>query len=475
MKKKLSLILICLICVVISVFTLVGCTGTKGYQNVVSDFVGGTTPFETLEEFVTKFPDRTAIQSYNNDKSKDAALWISEQLASFGYESNYEDGLDVFTYQNGVTKRNELGYNVVYRKSSNATNNSNKVVVVGAHYDNVFDIAFNGTKLYSDGTYNNGVGVATLIELARVLQNVDLPFNVEFVAFSAEEFGWFGSERYLAQCSFKNDIMLMINFDRNAIGDNVYMYSSEAKTKHNKYFYDIVKENNLPITDIPTYLNPAFGSYFEGSIKIHEANYADSQLFLEQGINIINFLSMNFKPGAVVESEGQANISYTSNDRFDMVINRLGGIEQAKQTIDSQINSAISTVVYAFQKEDFVSVISSSKANNGLDNFANSNIMSYISYGLIGGGILIFVILYFVLRSSVKPHDVYVNTIYGRLNTTTGKIEVPNTPPNSNAGGNVGNVFGNEFDSAQNNGNGENRGGANSGNKDKINDIFGDF
>ena len=155
--------------------------------------------------------------------------------------------IDTFNYENSYTEKIETAYNVVYKKESA----SDKKVVIGAHYDNVFDVKYNNIALCSDGTYNNGVGVATLLELAKVLANKTFDFDIEFVAFGAEEFGWYGSGHYLNNQTDKDNIVLMINFDRNAIGDYVYMYSSEAETKHNQFFYDVVTENNLCIADLP--------------------------------------------------------------------------------------------------------------------------------------------------------------------------------------------------------------------------------
>ena len=99
---------------------------------------------------------------------------------------------------------------------------------------------------------------------------------------------------------FQCNYFLMINFDRNAIGDYVYMYSSEAETKHNQFFYDVVKENNLCIADLPAFKSQAYSFDFSNYLYLHEANYADSQMFLNEGINIINFVSMNFKTFEVV-------------------------------------------------------------------------------------------------------------------------------------------------------------------------------
>lgn len=476
MKKRLILCLVTIFSLFIMIFTLSGCSNNAGNQNAdLANFVSGTTPFETLETFVTKFPDRTSTQSNNSDPSKDAALWIAEQFASFGYDTHYNkgadtEGLDIFTYNNQVTSKMETAYNVVFKKESA----SEKTVVVAAHYDNVYDIKVNNQQLATDGTYNNGTGVATLIETARVLKDIDLPFDVIFVAFAAEEFGWYGSERFLSNYVDKENIMLMINFDRNAIGDYVYMYSSEAKTKHNKFFYDIVRDNNLCIADLPSFRAPALTPVPSNSYFSNEANWADSDLFLAEGINIVNFISMNFTPFGVEEIKGQDSIAYTKNDTFDNIVLRLGGGDLAKQKIDKQINSAVSVVVYAMQDENFVNVMTTSKANNGMDTFASFKVISIIAYSLIGVAIVVLLVCYFVVGKTAKTHDIYIDTIYGRINKNTGKVE-NSVNKECNKGDNTGNIFGNEFDNKNSNNaaNSNNTNGKN--NRDKTNDIFGDF
>lgn len=268
----------------------------------------------------------------------------------------------------------------------------------------------------------------------------------------------------------------MINFDRNALGDFVYMYSSEAKTKHNDLFYKVAKENNLCISDLPSYKAPSMVDILSADLYKHEANKTDSEVFLSEGINIVNFISMNFSPKGVVESAGKDQINYTDNDNLVKIVKMYGGEEQTKAIIDKQINSAISAVVYAFREANFVEVMTSSKANNGLDIFADTSIMSYIAYGIVGGSIIACVIVYFVLRKKVKPHDVYVNTVYGRVNMNTGKIEgvdITQFKP----GENMGNVFGKEFEgnSEKFDVNSKMDNDSEKEKKDKTNDIFGDF
>lgn len=476
MKKRFILYLVAIFSVVFMIFALSGCTYNKGNQDVsVANFVQGTTPYETLKTFVNEFPNRTSIQQIAPNNTKDAALWIASKLKEFGYETLYNlgtdnEGLDIFTYENTITNKTEMAYNVVFKKESS----SNKKVVIGTHFDNVYDLTLDNGRLMTDGTYDNGVGVATLIETARVLKDKNLPFDLEFVAFDAQEFGWYGSKRYLSNQLDKENIILMINFDKNAIGDYVYMYSSEAKTKHNKYFYDIAKENNLCIADLPSYRFPMLEAAPSNSYYSNDSNWTDSDIFLAEGINIINFISLNYQVFKESESSNRKNILYTENDNFSYVVDMLGGENDAKVLIDKQINSAISSVVYAFEKEDFVDVMSVSKANNGMDIFANSTIMMIITFAFIGVVIIALVILYYALGTKAKAHDVYVNTIYGRLNKTTGKIENVNTAEPKTSGENVGSVFGTEFDN-QNKTNADAEQNKTTTNSDKTNDIFGDF
>jgi len=73
---------------------------------------------------------------------------------------------------------------------------SDGILVVGAHYDSV---------LGSPGANDNGTGVASLIELSRLLARRDLPRTVRFVFFVNEEppfftTGHMGSLRYARRC-----------------------------------------------------------------------------------------------------------------------------------------------------------------------------------------------------------------------------------------------------------------------------------
>jgi Iap family predicted aminopeptidase len=89
-------------------------------------------------------------------------------------------------------------------------------VIVGAHFDS-WDL--------SQGTLDNGLGIAQLFALARVLRGRELARTVELVWFNGEEQGLWGSRHAAAQKG-NDSIVAMVNLDMvgvpiavNALGD----------------------------------------------------------------------------------------------------------------------------------------------------------------------------------------------------------------------------------------------------------------
>jgi hypothetical protein len=87
-------------------------------------------------------------------------------------------------------------------------------IVIGAHYDSVTFDPEDGTSL-APGANDNASGVATLIELARILSTRPHRASIIFVAFSAEEIGRKGSiyfvDNYIRARNI--DVKAMINLD----------------------------------------------------------------------------------------------------------------------------------------------------------------------------------------------------------------------------------------------------------------------
>jgi len=98
--------------------------------------------------------------------------YIARQLQDSGWEVRLE----------AVKGRHGMGHNVIAERRPLSTENRSDIVIVGAHYDTV-----TGTP----GADDNGIAVAGVLALAKILQNIELKHTVRLVAWDLEEQqGW---------------------------------------------------------------------------------------------------------------------------------------------------------------------------------------------------------------------------------------------------------------------------------------------
>jgi len=200
---------------------LLGLPAMPGYP---SDSLADLINQDSLYSYVTRlenFQTRFIMTSGNAQ----ARQWIKSKFLSFGYT-------DVSIQQFGVTSNrydyeleNYPAYNVLCYKPG--TQKPDKLIVIGAHYDTVNLDADDYGLTYSPGADDNATGTAAVLELARILKDVETNYTVVFAAFSAEEWGLFGSE-HLASVMDMEDakVVLMMNFDM--LG-NVYSHPNIIK------------------------------------------------------------------------------------------------------------------------------------------------------------------------------------------------------------------------------------------------------
>ena len=139
-----------------------------------------------------------------------------------GFENAVQEGKTVsVTLVVDATHEDSTASNIVARFKSN-DNPEGKRIVVGAHYDGVDTPAAN----------DNASGTAVILEMAKALsdQKIELPYDVEFVAFGAEEIGLIGSEHYVQNMTGeeKDAVIAMLNFDMVGVGDSFDIGSAEG-------------------------------------------------------------------------------------------------------------------------------------------------------------------------------------------------------------------------------------------------------
>ncbi|MDI1317856.1 M28 family peptidase [Flavobacterium sp.] len=126
--------------------------------------------------------------------------WLKDKYLAFGYTASQIQE-DSYTYSGSPA----VCKNLIVTKVG--TVYPNTYIIVCGHYDSI-----GGT-----GTNDNGSGLVSILETARLLQNIPTEYSIKFINFSGEEDGLFGSKHYVSAVvngtTPKMDIRLVINID----------------------------------------------------------------------------------------------------------------------------------------------------------------------------------------------------------------------------------------------------------------------
>jgi acetylornithine deacetylase/succinyl-diaminopimelate desuccinylase-like protein len=151
-----------------------------------------TDTLDARVDFLSSYPTRRADQP----EARQAAAWLAARLRDAG-----TDTVALQLWSHGYAP------NVVARRRG--TTRPRELVVVGGHFDS---ISRQGNE--APGADDNASGTACVLECARVLCTMRFERSIEFVAFSAEEVGLFGSNAYVAHLAQSGDsLVAMLNVD----------------------------------------------------------------------------------------------------------------------------------------------------------------------------------------------------------------------------------------------------------------------
>ncbi|HUU46558.1 MAG TPA: M28 family peptidase, partial [Acidobacteriota bacterium] len=189
-----------------------------------------------------------------SDSVAAARDWLIDKFQSFGYDSVYSD---FFTWSGS-----NPGYNVVAVKPGSTYPDIQ--IIVGAHYDGV------PTSPAAD---DNGSGTAGVLEIARILKDIETKVTYIFIAFDAEETGLDGSNHYADAAVARGDnILLMFNMDMIGYIEN----SDKIKLYHgeNTYFAQMWHDIALPLVGVDGVLSGGSGG-------------SDHLPFLQNGYDVV--------------------------------------------------------------------------------------------------------------------------------------------------------------------------------------------
>ncbi len=155
-----------------------------------------------------------------SDGEKHAAQYIGSVFSQYGYDVRWQTPIRI--PETGLVTQN-----VIATKHADVPLDDSRTILIGGHYDSI------NRGGGSPGANDNASGIGVMLEMARVLREVTLPYRVEFVAYGAEErqgtrfeHHHYGS-RYHAAAYFANsadsEIIGMLCVDMVAVGQTLYV------------------------------------------------------------------------------------------------------------------------------------------------------------------------------------------------------------------------------------------------------------
>jgi hypothetical protein len=152
--------------------------------------------------------DKLEGRAIGTEGSQLAREYIAEHLSSLAVEPLDSSYFQDFAFVNGLIKKRMVGVNVVGFIRGKSRPHS--FLVVTSHYDHM---GIMKGEIYN-GADDNASGVAGMLAAAAHLSKNRPEHSVIFACFDGEESGLVGSRRFVEECSFpKDSLLLNVNMD----------------------------------------------------------------------------------------------------------------------------------------------------------------------------------------------------------------------------------------------------------------------
>ena len=308
------------------------------YYNGIVQNVSASNILDDLTTFVdfgVKEPGTGAIE--------DAKDWIIDRYQNLGYTDIETQEFNVF----GQTTSN-----IIITKTGSVYPNT--FLIIDGHYDTV-----NGP-----GANDNGSGTVLILELARLLKDVDTEYSIKFIHFSGEEEGLIGSEFYVDNTVNPEnlDIKLVLNIDE--VGGIAGMNNNTITCERDE---SSPNSNNAASAQATQEMANCFALYSSLQTQIAEAYGSDYVPFENNG--------------EVITGLYEANESPYPHSPDDIIENMDPNyvFEVAKGTMGSALHFAVAKEPLGISENDFASTIvlypnpSDGKLTINLKSFSGEN------------------------------------------------------------------------------------------------------
>ena len=201
-------------------------------QTMAESVTQNGTIIEPLEQNIEQIIDEITSEPrpINSDAIQNVKEYISEYFGNLGYDNIEYQKFEYNDENNENAIVDGIGENIIVTKNSSIDTTKN--LIISAHYDSAED---------SVGANDNGSGVAAVLELARILKDTEIPYNIKFILFSGEEKYMLGSRWYVGKLTEdeRKQIIGVINIDTIAEKSDLgYMAMIEGNKRPDNAEYD---------------------------------------------------------------------------------------------------------------------------------------------------------------------------------------------------------------------------------------------
>ncbi|MDH0675665.1 M20/M25/M40 family metallo-hydrolase [Empedobacter sp. GD03861] len=214
------------------------------YQSVVEQV-----KYDSVHQKLQKFQD-FGIKTVGSSAHENAFTWLKSYYTAYGYTSIEKQSVNVY---------GNVGNNLIVTKIGKKY--PDEFIIIDGHYD----------TLNGPGANDNGSGTVILLEIARLIKDIDTDYSIKFIHFTGEERGLIGSQAYVNQIAVPQNLKIkaVLNIDEvggvaNKVNSTIVCEQDESNpTSNNAISAELTNKmaNIFPLyTTLKTEISNAYSS-----------------------------------------------------------------------------------------------------------------------------------------------------------------------------------------------------------------------
>ncbi|MDM1139429.1 M20/M25/M40 family metallo-hydrolase [Empedobacter sp. R132-2] len=248
------------------------------YQSIVDQV-----KYDSVHQKLQKFQD-FGIKTVGSSAHENTFTWLKSYYTTYGYATIEQQSVNVF---------GNVGNNLIITKIGKKY--PDEFIIIDGHYD----------TLNGPGANDNGSGTVTLLEIARLIKDIDTDYSIKFIHFTGEERGLIGSQTYVNQIAVPQNLNIkaVLNIDEvggvaNKVNSTIVCEQDESNPT----------SNNAASSDLTNQMANIFPLYTTLKTEISNAYSSDYMPFQAVGYPITGLFEKNETPYAHTAQDIIANL-----------------------------------------------------------------------------------------------------------------------------------------------------------------------